>query len=65
MAEAAHDHMGVFYDERTNRKIMTHLRSPQPAPLEVHNPEQAERTKQEYRGFEFGLESEAEREERE
>jgi hypothetical protein len=60
--------MGIFYDERTNRKVMTHLhphKTQTPTP-ELHNPElSAEKRRKQYSGFDFGLESEADREERE
>lgn len=71
MAEAAHNHIGIFYDEKMNKRIMHQFKNSGTAKkgheeVQVANPElSAEKKRQDYRGFEFGLEADSDKEERE
>lgn len=71
LAEAAHNHIGIFYDEKMNKRIMHQFKNSSDAKKDredrqVANPElYAEKKTEDYRGFEFGLESDGEKEERE
>lgn len=70
LAEAAHNHIGIFYDEKMNKRIMHQFKnSPivkkDQQEVQVVNPELTAAKKiQDYRGFEFGLETYSEKEER-